>query len=400
MVRSVPWLVGRQVATAVAGFTLILQLGSCSSGNATADAQAPSGAGRGGGRGDAAVPVTTAHAEQRAVPVEVTTIGTGEALSTVEVRAQVTGQLTSVGFTEGQDVEQGQLLFTIDPRPFEVAVQQAQAALSKDQATATGSEATRARLEDLFKRQLLAKSDYDTAVTGATTAAAQVEQDKASLDSAKLQLQYTKIAAPVSGRTGALLVHQGSLVRSTDTSPLVVINQIAPIRVAFAVPGQYLAQIRSGQGRAPLDATATIQGSSATVSGKVSFIDNTIDTTTGTIKLKAVFPNADHQLWPGALVQVRLQLAIDPRAIVVPATAVQNGQQGQFVFVVAGDRTVAIRPVAVARLNGDNAVVSSGLQAGEEVVTDGQLRLLPGSKITIKSGGDSPKGSDPAKSGA
>lgn len=375
----------RQAATAVAGVSLILQLGSCSRGNGVAEAQAQGG-GRGGGRGEAAaVPVTTAHVVEKPVPVDVTTIGTGEALSTVEVRAQVSGPLTSVQFTEGQDVQQGQLLFTIDPRPFEVAVQQAEAAMAKDDAQAKNTEITRARNEDLFKRELLSRSDYDASVTAATGAAATVLADKAAIESAKLQLQYTKIVAPVSGRTGALLVHQGSLVRSTDTTPLVIINQISPIRVAFAVPGQYLATIRAGQAKAPLLAEARMPDSTAAPStGSVSFIDNTIDTTTGTIKLKATFPNANHELWPGALVETRLRLSVDPHAITVPAGAVQNGQQGQYVFVVGSDRTVSMRPVTVARTSGDDAVVSSGLKAGEEVVTDGQLRLVPGSRISTK----------------
>jgi len=380
--QSVGFVVQR-VATAVAGLSLILQLGSCSRGTGVAEAQSQ-GAGRGGGRGDAAVPVTTARAIEKPVPVEVTTIGTGEALSTVDVRAQVAGPLMSVQFTEGQDVQQGQLLFTIDPRPFEVAVQQAEAAVAKDEAQAKGTENTRARNEDLFKRELLSRSDYDASVTAATGAAAMVLADKAALESAKLQLQYTKILAPVSGRTGALLVHQGSLVRSTDTSPLVVINQIAPIRVAFAVPGQYLATIRAEQAKAPLFTDARMPGASTASKGSVSFIDNTIDATTGTIKLKATFPNTNHELWPGALVEVKMRLSVDPHAIVVPAGAVQNGQQGQFVFVVAADRTVSMRPVTIARTNGDDAVVSSGLKVGEEVVTDGQLRLVPGSRISAK----------------
>ncbi|HKW01895.1 MAG TPA: efflux RND transporter periplasmic adaptor subunit [Vicinamibacterales bacterium] len=381
--QSVGFVVQR-AATAVAGLSLILQLGSCSRGNGVAEAQAQGG--RGGGRGDAsAVPVTTARVVEKAVPVDVTTIGTGEALSTVEVRAQVAGPLTSVQFTEGQDVEKGQLLFTIDPRPFDVAVQQAEAALAKDEAQAKGTEQIRARNEDLFKRELLARSDYEASVTAATGAAAMVQVDKAALETAKLQLQYTKILAPISGRTGALLVHQGSLVRSTDTTPLVVINQIAPIRVAFAVPGQYLATIRANQAKSPLLAQARMPGgTSAASSGAVSFIDNTIDTTTGTIKLKATFPNTNHELWPGALVETRLRLSVDPHALVVPAGAVQNGQQGQYVFVVGSDRTVSMRPVTVARTSGDDAVVSTGLKTGEEVVTDGQLRLVPGARIAVK----------------
>ncbi|MFI5179464.1 MAG: efflux RND transporter periplasmic adaptor subunit, partial [Vicinamibacterales bacterium] len=276
----------RRSATAAAGALFILQLGSCTRDATTvAEAQAPSG--RGGGRGgdSAAVPVTTALVVQRSVPVEVTTIGTGEAFTTVEVRPQITGQLTGVEFTDGQDVEKDQLLFTIDARPFEVAVQQADAALAKDTAVATNSEAVRARYEDLFKRGLLSQSDYDAAATTSASAAATVQADKAAIDSAKLQLQYTKIVAPVSGRTGALLVHQGSLVRTTDTTPLVIINQIAPIRVAFAVPGQFLGDIRAGQARGALPTEVRPPGSAAASTGALSFIDNAIDTSTGTIKL-------------------------------------------------------------------------------------------------------------------
>jgi multidrug efflux system membrane fusion protein len=383
----------RRSATAAAGLILILQLGSCTRGGGTvAEAQAPGG--RGGGRGDAgAVPVTTAQVVQKAVPVELTTIGTGEAFTTVEVRAQVTGQLTSVEFTDGEDVEKGQLLFTIDSRPFEVAVQQAEAALQKDTAVAKNSEAVRARYEDLFKRGLLSQSDYDASATTAASSAATVQADKVAIDSAKLQLQYTRIVAPVSGRTGALLVHQGSLVRGTDLTPLVIINQIVPIRVVFAVPGQYLTDIRTGQGRAPLPTEARPPGATAVATGALSFIDNVIDTTTGTIKLKATFANANHQIWPGALVEVRLRLAVDPHAIVVPTSAVQNGQQGQFVFIVNSDRTVAIRPVTVARTSGGDTVVASGLTPGEEVVTDGQLRLVPGSRIATKPAGGGKSGS-------
>ncbi len=390
----------RSSATVVAGLALLLQLSSCS-GAEPAAAGASGAGGRGAGRGggdSTAVPVTTARVTEQAVPLEVTTIGSGEALSTVEVRAQVTGQLTSVEFTEGQDVVKGQLLFTIDPRTFQVAVKQAEAALAKDQAQAKNAEAARTRSEDLFKRELVSRSDYDTATASAAAAAATVQQDQATLESARLQLQYTKIEAPVSGRTGALLAHQGSLVRNGDANPLVVINQIAPIRVAFAVPGQYLSQVRAGQGRAPLDVVARLQGGTHTATGRVTFIDNAIDTTTGTIKLKATFPNADHQLWPGALVEVRLRLSVDPHAIVVPATAVQNGQQGQFVFVVGSDRTVAMRPVEISRQAGANAVVTSGLKVGEEVVTDGQLRLVPGAKVTVKGGEDGARADPPAKS--
>ena len=322
------------------------------------------------------------------MPLEVSTVGTAEPFSTVEIRSQVTGQLLTVEFAEGADITKGQLLFTIDPRPFEVALRQAEAARDKNAATFANTEALRARNENLLKNRLISQADYDASVTNVAALKATMAADNAAVDNAKLQLQYTKIAAPVSGRAGALLVNQGSLVRTADTTPLVVIKQLAPIRIAFAVPGQYLGQIRTGQARRPLPVVARTSGDSAnTSSGEVSFIDNTVDPSTGTIRLKGTFSNADQRLWPGDLVQVTLQLSVDPRAIVVPATAVQNGQQGQYVYLVGKDSTVSMQPVTISRTSGTDAVVESGVKAGDEVVTDGQLRLVPGSKISVKQGG-------------
>ena len=369
----------------------LLLLTSCSGAATSADAQATGGrgAGRGGRGGDsAAVPVSTTHVVEKAVPLDVTTVGTTEAFSTVEVRAQVTGQLVGVEFAEGAEVERGQLLFTIDPRPFEVAVQQAEATCDKDTAQANNAEAIRVRNADLLKGGLLSQADYDVSAASAAALKAAVAADAAAVENARLQFLYTKITAPVSGRTGALLVHQGSLVRNGDTSPLVVINQIMPIRVTFAAPGQYLGRIREGQARAALPVTARTSGADArTATGVVSFIDNAADPSTGTIKLKATFPNTDRRLWPGDIVQATLQLAVDAHAIVVPGAAVQNGQQGQFVYVVGEDRAVTLRPVKIARMRGDDAVVAEGLRAGEEVVTDGQLRLTPGAHVTTKPAG-------------
>ena len=345
------------------------------------------GTGRGAGRGDAAVPVAVAAVREAAVPLDVVTVGTAEAESTVDVRPQITGQLIGVHFTEGRDVERGQLMFTIDPRPFELALRQAQASLDRNTAQAKNLEATRTRQEDLLKRGLISQADYDTAATSVASVNATLEGDRTSVETAKLNLQYTKIAAPVSGRAGALQVHQGALLRTQDTSPLVTINQLAPIRVSFAVPGQYLSQVRAGQSLSELLVTAHPQGAdpgAGEAVGRLSFVDNAIDTATGTIRLKATFPNQSRQLWPGQILEVSLRLSVDARAVAVPTAAVQNGQQGQFVFVVGADNTVAVRPVTIARTRGDLAVVAKGLQPGENVVTDGQLRLLPGSKISVK----------------
>lgn len=369
---------------------LALFAGGCMNAAAPADQAAP-GAGRGGGRGGGGgggtppVPVSTTHVVEKSIPVTVSTIGTAEASSTVEVRPQVSGQLTSVEFTEGDEVREGQLLFTIDGRPYEVALRQAEAAWAKDKANAENAQAIARRADDLLAQRIMSQADHDTQVAAARALAETANADQAQVDAAKLNLQYTKIVAPMSGRTGALVVHPGSLVRTTDTAALLVINELSPIRVAFAIPAQYLDQVRVGQAQGPLSAKARAAGSQAVASaGLIFFIDNVIDPTTGTIRLKGLFPNTDRRLWPGELVEVTLRLAVEPHAIVVPTAAVQNGQQGQFVFVVNADRSVAMRPVTVARTTGDDAVVATGLKVGEEVVTDGQLRLTPGVKISVK----------------
>jgi membrane fusion protein, multidrug efflux system len=357
---------------------------ACSSDTNAAGAEkrtaAPAGGRAGGG---AAVPVTTATAVQKAVPLTLKAIGTVTPYSTVDIRAQITGQLNTIHFTEGQDVTAGQLLFTIDPRPFESSVRQAEAVLAKDTAQAKNAETQRSRVEDLFKRGLISREEYDTQVSTAESLNATLAADRAQVENAKLQLQYTSIKAPVSGRTGALNVHVGDLIRANDTTPLVVINQLTPIFVTFSVPGQMLANIRQYQRSGALSVAAEVpQGQQAPSSGVVSFIDNTVDPATGTIKLKATFANGDRSLWPGSFVDVTIRLTTEPNAIVVPSQAIQAAQQGQFVYVVKPDRTVEARPVTVSRQEGAESVVSKGLSAGEEVVTDGQLRLTPGARVT------------------
>jgi membrane fusion protein, multidrug efflux system len=367
-------------------FALVVMISGCMNAAAPAD-QSPPDAARGGGRGGGTppVPVTTAHVVEKSMPVTVSTIGTAEASSTVEVRPQVTGQLTTVAITEGAEVKEGQLLFAIDDRPFEVALRQAEAALAKDKAQAENAQAMAHRADDLLAQRIMSQADRDTQVASARALVETANADQAQVDAAKLNLQYTKIVAPISGRTGSVIVRPGSLVRTTDTAPLLIINQLTPIRVAFAIPAQYLDQVRAGQAQSALRTEARAAGSKTAASvGAIFFIDNVIDPTTGTIRLKGLFPNTDRHLWPGQLVDVMLELAVEPHATVVPAAAVQNGQQGQFVFVVNADRSVAIRPVMVARTAGDDAVVASGLKVGEEIVTDGQLRLTPGAKIQVK----------------
>lgn len=372
---------------AVAAALALVTLNSCGQPNAAA-------AGR--TSGPLAVPVTTATAVQKDVPEVIQTVGTVEAYSTVDIRPQVGGTLLKIWFKEGQDVSAGDLLFTIDPQPYQVALNQAEATLAKDQAQAVNAEAMRARDENLLKRGIQAQQDYDTAAATAATLKATVQADQAQVDNAKLQLAYTRISAPVSGRTGALLVYEGNLLRTTDTTALVVINQVEPIRVDFGVPAQYLSQVRTGQAAGSLPTTARAAGSKDPLSrGTISFLDNAVDPSTGTLKAKGTFANSDRKLWPGELVEVSLQLGVATKATVVPAEAVQNGQHGQYVYLVKPDRTVAFRPVQTTLRNGDDVVVTTGLNVGDEVVTDGQLALTPGAKIQIKNAGSTARGTRP-----
>lgn len=341
-----------------------------------------------GGRGDTAVPVRTAVVAQMALPVYLQAVGNVEAFSSVEIRPQVSGPLLSVEFREGQDVEKGQLLFTIDRRPFELSLRQAQAQLAKNSGQSTTAETQRARYETLFKSGLVSQEQFDAISAQANSLQSSVAADQVQIDNAQLQLQYTEIRAPIAGRTGALQVHVGSLVRTNDPLAMVVINQITPVRVAFSVPASNLGPITRGQARGALVTEASpAKGSGGPMStGTLTFIDNTIDTTTSGIRLKATFPNRDRRLWPGEFVQVRLRLAVEPQALVVPISAVQNGPNGQYVYVVEKD-VVAMRPVTISRTEGGQVVVGEGLSAGEEVVTDGQLRLTPGARISVKAGG-------------
>jgi multidrug efflux system membrane fusion protein len=316
------------------------------------------------------------------MPVTLAAIGSVEPSSTVAVRAQVTGTLTAVNFVEGQDVLKGEVLFEIDPRPFDIALEQARAALARDKAQLDNAQTQVTRYQDLYSRGLVPHEQFDQVSTTAATLAAAVQVDQAQVRSAELQREYAVIRAPIDGRTGALLVHPGNLVRATDTSPLVVINQIAPAYVSFTVPQDRLDEVVRARRAGSLRATAVVPGDgSTTQSGQVSFVDNGVDPATGTIRLKATFLNADRRLWPGRFVTVTLTLQVEPSAVVAPAQAVQTGQQGTYVFVVRPDDTVESRTVDVARTVGADAVIARGVAPGERVVTDGQLRLVPGARV-------------------
>lgn len=341
----------------------------------------------------AAVSVAVAAVETRTVPLQVTAIGTVQTLATVSVKPQVSGQLARVFFTEGQDVNVGDRLVEIDPRPFQAVLAQAEAALAKDQALLESAAKDEARYRELLDRDLIARQQYDQARANAGALAATVKADRAVVDNARLQVGYTLIRAPIRGRTGAALVREGNVVTANQTE-IVVINQLTPISVAFNVPENQLADIRGYRERGTLKVEAALRGQPEGMTGDLVFIDNRVDPTTGTVQLKATFANADTRLWPGQFVNVVLTLATQPNAIVVPREAVQAGQQGRYVFVIKPDRTAEPRPVTVAREAGSEVVVERGVQPGEQVVVDGHARLAAGTRVEIRpAGGLSPAAS-------
>src|SRR3954462_5619885 len=306
---------------------------ACSGGEAVSTTP-PAAGGRGGGQAPA-VPVTAAAAQQKAVPLDVTVIGTVIAASTVAVRAQITGELMSVNFKEGDEVEQGQVLFTLDKRPFEAALAQADAQLQKDQAQLVNAKAQAVRYQDLAQRGIATREQVDQFTTQAASLEATVAADRANTQAARVQLDYATIEAPISGRTGLLQVHKGNLVRANDTAPIVSINRVTPVYVTFAVPESMLPQFKKLMALRTIrvDARAPNDPGSASI-GKIDFIDIAVDATTGTIKVKGTFPNEDRRLTPGQFVNVNVTLAMDNNATVVPTSAVQSGQQGTYVYVV------------------------------------------------------------------
>lgn len=334
-------------------------------------------------QGPPAVPVKVASAEKRNVPIQVTAIGTVEPFSTVQIKTQVTGELTGVYFKEGDDVKKGQLLFTLDKRQIEADLKKAQGQLARDLASYANAKAQAARYEALHKEGIISREQYETQQTQAESFEAAVEADRAAVEFEKVQLTYTQIYAPIDGRTGNLIVHQGNMVKANDTFALVVINKIQPVYVTFSVPESQLSSIKRYNAKSKLTVQANIAGDPKPATGKLSFIDNAVDSATGTIKLKGEFANTDRRLWPGSFADVSLTLANEPNATVIPTAAVQNGQQGQYVFVVKNDKTVDMRPVTVDRGNDKETVIQSGVQPGDVVVTDGQVRLVPGAKVDI-----------------
>jgi len=337
------------------------------------------------------VPVTVAQVAEKSVPLNIEAIGSVLAYRTVSLEPRVTGQLVGVHFREGQDVKKGALLFSIDPAPFRAALDQALGKLAHDKAQAANSALSAQRGERLFAEKVISREQFDQAQATAAADQAAVRTDEATAEYERLQLSYCSVYSPVDGRTGSLLLHPGNQVKANDVPVLVVINQVTPVFVAYAIPERYLPAVKKYMAKGSLPVEAVIPDDPQHPElGTLTFVDNAVDRATGTIQLKATFPNRNRRLWPGQFVNTIVRLSEQTNAIVVPSQAIETGQKGTFVYVMKADKTAEIRPVTVERNAGGDAVVSSGLRAGETVVTDGHLRLIPGSRISIK-GTDVPK---------
>jgi multidrug efflux system membrane fusion protein len=333
-----------------------------------------------------AIPVTVAPVRQEMVPFRLLAIGNVEAFATVSVKARVDGQIVEVGFKEGESVPRNRVLFNIDPRPYEAVLRQAEANFLRDTAQKDQARSQEQRYKDLLEKNFVSKEAYAQIRTNADTAEAVAQGSRAALDNAKLNVEYCTIRSPIEGYAGKIQIQLGNLVRASDTLPLVVINQVHPIYVNFSVPEQDLLAVRSYMSSGPLAVEAVVPGSDkSAASGALVFVDNAVDPSTGTIKLRAQFKNAENALWPGQFVNVRITLYDQKDALVVPSRSVQTGPAGQYVFVVKADMTTELRKVTVARTEGDNAVIATGLEKGERVVTQGQLRLGTGTKVVVKS---------------
>jgi multidrug efflux system membrane fusion protein len=347
------------------------------------DGRAREGA-KGAGKGPPAVPVTVATVVQQTVPVRLHAIGNVEAYSTVQIKARVDGQILEVNFREGQPVRKSEVLFRIDPRPYEAALRQAEANALRDAAARDQARSQEKRYQELLEKNFISKEAYAQIRTNAATAEATAKASQAALENARLSLEYCTIRSPLDGYVGRVLLQAGNLVKANDVTPLVVINQVRPIYVNFAVPEQSLPEVRAYMQKGPLSVEALAAGAqTASARGRLIFVDNAVDPSTGTIRLRAQFDNEDAALWPGQFVSVSLQLFEQPDALVVPAQAVQTGPEGQYVYVVSENQTAELRRVTVQRADGERAIIAKGLAKGERVVTRGQLRLGPNVKVQV-----------------
>jgi len=339
-------------------------------------------------KGPAAAPVAVTAALQQTVPVRLQAIGNVEAYTSVAVKSRVDGQILEVHFREGQEVKKGEVLFRIDARPFEAAHKQAEAQAARDIASRDQAASQEKRYQELLDKNFVSKDAYAQFRTNAQTADATSRASRAALENAKLNLEYTVIRSPIDGYVGRALLQAGNMVKANDTISLVIINQVKPVYVSFAVPEQELAKVRDLMRKGPLSVDVAAPGSDKPLaSGRIAFLDNAVDQTTGTIKVRAIFDNGDAALWPGQFYSVMVKLYDQDDAILVPSRAVQTGPNGQFVYVVKDDMSVELRKVVVARNEGEYAVLSGGgVAKGDKVVVRGALRLAPGAKVTITDG--------------
>jgi multidrug efflux system membrane fusion protein len=337
------------------------------------------------GKDAPAIPVIVATVAEQSVPLKIQAIGNVEVQATVSIKSRLDGQIVKVGFSDGQDIAKGQLLFEIDARPLQAQLQQAQATLARDKAQLERARAQEERYKDLLQKGFVSQDAYAQFRTNVDTAAATVNASESAVENMRVQTEYATIRSPIEGRAGKILIQQGNLVKANDTVSLVVINQIAPIYVSFAVPEQYLGIIRKymASGKLAVEAVPQASADASAAIGSVAFIDNTVDATTGTVRLRATFPNRDKALWPGQFVTASVTLNEQQNAIVVPSQAVQTGPKGQFVYVIKAG-AAEMREIVVERVDGAQTVIGKGLVAGEQVVTSGQSRLIPGMKVSIK----------------
>jgi multidrug efflux system membrane fusion protein len=365
------------ISQLIAALLLLLAGTACREKSAASD--------KNGKRNTAAAPVLVSTVQRKVAPMVLDAVGIVEAIHTADLRSQVTGTIIKVGFQEGQDVEQGSLLFELDPRPFQNALNSARADLERIRAQLENARLQVTRYASLNMESMVTKEQFQQIQMAERVLDAQAVVGENAVASAQLQLDYCSIRAPFPGRTGGLGAHEGDLVRASDaTVSLVTINQLDPIYVTFGVPQQYLALLARYRAAGTIAVTAMPPGAEQTAeTGQLSFIDNLVDQTTGTLKLKASFPNTAHLLWPGQFVGVRVTLS-SPELLVVPSAAVQNGQTGQQVYVVKPDMTAELRPVSIERTVDNDSVVASGLSEGETVVVDGQFRVVSGQPVEIK----------------
>jgi multidrug efflux system membrane fusion protein len=362
-------------AFAVAVLLMPCMLGGCSDKGGRAQAEARKSA--------PAVPVLTGQVVEKSMPLRLHAIGNVETLASVAVKSRVDGQIVAARVRDGQDVIKGELLFQLDPKPYQAQLEQAQANLAHDQAQLEYLRGQEQRYQDLLKQNFVSKEGYAQVAANFHGAQASVSADEAAIQQARINLGYTTIRSPIKGRAGKVMLTEGNMVKANDTVAMVVINQIAPIYVAVAVPEQYLNEIRARQKEAPLR-MQTEPEKSKVASGKLAFVDNAVDVATGTIKLRGIFANEDRQLWPGQFVNAWVTLREEENALVVPTQALQTGPNGQYVYVVKADASAELRPVQVARTEGADTVLVGGLKPGETVVVDGASRIVPGSKVSTK----------------